>query len=215
MKKINSNQLQDNNIQKNYVEESRKGNKTAQRHLFDYLVYVGRTIQYRFYYSAKKVGLTLRDLDEEYSHSFMQLLKNYKEEKGSVENYFKFLYFNRLRTVVRRGASFTRTLEVLAIGLNNDLYDNESNITGINYDENKKTIDDIELSKIILGPDSKVIDEGEKVIFELYIQSYTFTEMSKLAKMKYGDCIKKFKSGKRKIRIYLKNINIEKDEVDC
>ncbi len=204
--------LKNNEAVKDYVDLSRDGNKTAQKHLYYALSSTIKNIQYRFYYAAKKVGLNLKDLEEECMHCFMQLLENYEEEKGTVENFFKSLYFNRVRTVIRRQSSSTRMTEVLAIGLNGDFSDNEADFNCQKYDENKKAIDDVELSKIVLGAESKIISEKEKDVIHLYIQSYNFKEMSKIAKIKYGQCLRKFKTGKQKIEIYLKNINIDLDE---
>lgn len=204
--------LKNNEVAKDYVELSFEGDKTAQRHLYDALVCAARSIQYKFYYSAKKVGLNLKDLEEECMHCFMQLLENYDEEKGTVEGYFKSMYFNRVRTAIRRQSSSTRMTEVLAIGANDDFSDNEADFSCSKHDENKKAIDDVELTKIVLGEDSKIINDKEKDVIHLYIQSYSFKEMSKLAKMKYGNCLRKFKSGKQKIEVYLKNINIDFDE---
>ena len=203
--------LENNKEAVKFLVLSRKGNKTAQKHLYCSLIDESRIIQRHYYYCARHVGLNLSDLDEEFIYCFMQLLEHYNESKGSVIGFFRCLYFNRVRNVIKRAYGVTRRRETLAIGVSEDLFENENNLNFNYEDENKKRIDDEDLSRLILGPESNIITQDEKIIYDLYLRSYSFKDMSKIAKMKYGDCIKKFKSGKQKIALFLKTIPFEEE----
>ena len=203
--------LENNKEAVKFLTLSRKGDKTAQKHLYCSLIDEARIIQRHYYYCARHVGLNLCDLDEEFIYCFLQLLEHYKEEKGSIIGFFKCLYFNRIRNVIKKAYGVTRRREILAIGSNEDSFDNENGLTIDSIDENKKRIDDDDLSRIILGSESNIITKEEKIVYDLYLRSYSFKEMSKIAKMKYGDCIKKFQSGKQKIASFLKTIPFEEE----
>lgn len=201
--------LTNNEVAKSYLKKSLKGEKTAQRILYDSLAASAKKIQYSFYYRAKKAGLNLRDLDDEFISCYMQLLKNYDETKGSVLSFFKILYFNRLRTIIKKESGATRSRDVLAIGKDADYFESDCIEAEPQTRESKVLLNNDELANIILGEESKVISEYEKRIYRLYLDSYTIKEMSRMMKCDYNLCLKFFKSGRKKIEKFLRKINIE------
>lgn len=208
MKKAILMDLSNDEVAKDYLRRSLCGEKSFQRILFDSLVGACKNVQYHFYYQAKKAGLNLRDLDEEYIYCFMQLLERYDETRGTVLSFYKYLYFNRLRTIIKKETGLTRVSEVRAIGKEEDYFENDTYLNNMD-DVNKTQIGESELSNIILGEKSNIVNNKEKMVYHYYLKSYSFKEISRDCNLKYRDCIKYFNSGKKKIKNYLKQNNIE------
>ena len=202
--------LKNNKVAIKYLIESRNGNKSSQRYLYDSLLNHTEKYMYRLWYRFKDVGLTIAEVREEFTYCFMQLLTEFDETIGVyLLQYFNCSLYKRIKAIHKRAKCVTRKRQAASNGKEDDYFNNDFYIAELDHDENKKRIDDKELTSIILGPTSKVLDDEEKYVFEFLTQSYSILEISKMSKMKYAKCLKKFKTGSSKIKHYLKKIKYE------
>ncbi len=212
MKKHSFINLKNNKVAIKYLIESREGNKSSQRYLYEALKEYTKNYIYSLWYRHSGVGLTFQEVDEEFTYCYMQLLEKFDETLGIyLLRYFNALLYKRVKAIHKRAKCVTRRIQASSNGPTEDYFSNDYSIKEIDYDENKKRIDDSELSNIILGPTSKVLDDEEKYVFEFLTQSYSIREIAKISKLKYSQCLKKYKTGSSKIRHYLKRINLDEN----
>ena len=212
MKKSDFINLKNNKVAIKYLVESRNGNKSSQRYLYDSLFAHTDRYMYRLWYRFRDVGLTIAEVREEFTYCFMQLLTEFDENIGVyVLQYFNCSLYKRVKAIHKRAKCVTRKRQAASNGKEDDYFSNDFYICELDHDENKKRIDDKELSSIILGPASKVLDDEEKYIFEFLTQSYSLLEISRISKMKYAKCLRKFKTGSSKIRHFLKKIKYDEE----
>ncbi len=186
---------------------AKKGDKQKEVDLLIILHNETKTIRYQYLSRAKKLGLSILDLENYVIHAlFILFKKEYDEiDPDTFVSFFKYIY---LRVIQQELRSRYRKKE-LAISDISEL--NEDPFYNINHasfetratDDDKPNVIKNEICKELLDKNVCKLNHKEKKIIYLFTIGYNLFEQSKQLKVPNSTLYNRYKSGVDKIRAYV------------
>ena len=188
------------------LEACKKGDRTKQKILYEYLKSEAKSVMYSYYSLSKNCGLVIQDLENLASNAFMHVIAKYDSKLGELVKYYRYIYANLIKDEIRKSLAATKRMERQALCRDGDFFDTEETEPNmLHIDESKERICNYELTEVVLDKNFAYLNKTEKIVLKLYLYDYTFEEISKIMKLKYSLTLNTFHRLTKKMKIYVKD----------
>lgn len=184
-----------------YLDAARTGNRAKEKELYIALKNSVKTIGYSFYGSAMKLGISLTDIDDLTAQAFIICFNKYDDKLGSLLSYYRIIYTNLIKELIRTNCRNTKRMEIGGLGENNDIFENETIPDESTQNKVVENINSTEIVNYVLDRKNcpELTNEEREIIFK-FTNNYSFKEISEELHVRYNIVISNFKRGINKIR---------------
>lgn len=188
---INSNDL---------TVKAREGDVDSQKRLFEECKRISLPICLQQVRNISKLNIDYEDLRDLVTPAFLRALTTYKINKLDFYNYFKFIYMQEIKTLIRK----TVIYNAKNYQFNDEVErKNESNICCTNDDiYSKYSLYDIEKIKEIIYENKMQLTKKEKQLITLFLNGLNIREISYYLKNNYTETARTIKKAILKIKKY-------------
>lgn len=206
MKNVDNVNVFDDSFCCRLLDEARQGDKMKQRILFVALKESVKNLIYRYYYSARRVGLSMTDLENLCTQAFLKVFYKFREGECPLAVYYRYIYANVIKNSIRDALLKTNVLNRNVHDILYNLNDQEEVIDIIN------SVDDVEikneenqLTNAIIDQNKAHLGKKEKLVFDAYLHDLKLSEIAKKYKMEYRTVRILLQKAKEKTKSYIIN----------
>lgn len=197
--------------------KAKDGDKQKQTELLKLLIIETKTIRYQYLNRAKKVGLSLEDLEDDVVHALYILFAKKLDviKENTFLSFFKYIYLRTIQQNIRnkfRKREITLT-DYLSIK-DDPFFQTDRLIIFADSEEKEQThFIENEMTHKFVYENACDLSRDEQDVMILFINGYNLFEQAKRLKIPNSTIYNRFNSGLKKIRNYI--IKNKIFELDC
>lgn len=180
---------------------AKEGDADSQKRLFEECKRISLPICLQQVRNISNLNIEYEDLRDLVTPAFLRALTTYKINKLDFYNYFKFIYIQEIKTLIRKTIVYNSH--------NNQLDDDNDKIRNI-YSTNflsdniysKYSLYDIEKIKEIIYENKMQLTKKEKQLITLFLNGLNIREISHYLKNNYTETARTIKKAVLKIKKY-------------
>lgn len=184
--------------------EAKLGNQDSEFRLLTLLEGASKSLMMSYKKSLNKFGINQYDLEGVLVETFESLYFNDDELVYNTPNYFKYLYIQKVKTLIRNRA---KKLEKEA-GKQNEYVLNLIESENYSSSSDETFLPDNELCDLVLNDDKTRLTKREKEVLSLYLDDYKIKEISEKLNICYSVSFRALKSALNKSKDYLIRNNL-------
>lgn len=194
------------NLEEDLTYLAKSGDIDSQKRLFDECKKASLPICLQQLKNISTLNLDYTDLRDLVTPAFLRALNSYRLNKLDFLNYFKFIYIQEIKSLIRKTIAYNSKNEQLS----DDFFHKKEYLKEMYFDDDvstKYSPYDIEIIRNLLTENRMKLTSREYQLIQLYLAGLNMREISEYLNKNYTETTRNIKRAIDKIKRYFNSYN--------